>query len=283
MPLVEITNMPELKVKSINALSRGLKVLQVIQNLGAVSLSDLHHQTGYPKASLLRILKTLMEEGVVWQRIVDNAYLASYSLRERARIINREQQLIEMSSSRMEALCDSVKWPSVLAVPRLDCMEVIETNAPRAYFSGIPLGPIGFRISMLRSASGRTYLAFCDEEKRETILNRLRKSNQEGNRLAQFPELVTEVLEKTREQGFSFRDHEFGGHFNKPRHAVDDGRDSIAMPIVIGSHVPGVINLTWTKKVLSRQEVVERYHSALKSAVDSIADALAHDPGNFSW
>jgi hypothetical protein len=45
-------------------------------------------------------------------------------------------------------------------------MAVIETNRPRSYLSHIPLGPIGFRINMLRSASGRAYLAFCGESER---------------------------------------------------------------------------------------------------------------------
>ena len=147
--------MAELQVKSIRSLARGLEILKLIQNAGALSLADLHRITGYPKASLLRILKTMMEEGVVWQRIADAAYLASYALQDRASLMNREQELIEIASPIMRDLSNKIMWPSVLAMPRLTYMEVVETNAPKSNFPNIPLGPIGFQINMLRSATGR--------------------------------------------------------------------------------------------------------------------------------
>ena len=62
-----------MQVKSINALARGLQVLQVLQTSQGMSLAALHGRTGVPKASLLRILKTLMEQGFIWQRMVDDA------------------------------------------------------------------------------------------------------------------------------------------------------------------------------------------------------------------
>ena len=59
-----------------------------------------------------------------------------------------------------------MSWPSVLAAPRLDWMEVIETNSPVAYVSHFPLGPVGFRINWRRSATGVAYLAYCSDGER---------------------------------------------------------------------------------------------------------------------
>jgi IclR family mhp operon transcriptional activator len=47
--------------------------LQIRQSSGALTLVGLHRLTGIPKASLLRILKILMQAGDVWQRMVDAA------------------------------------------------------------------------------------------------------------------------------------------------------------------------------------------------------------------
>ena len=41
--------------------------MHALQSVGGMTLADLHRQTLIPKASLLRILKTLMEAGTVWR------------------------------------------------------------------------------------------------------------------------------------------------------------------------------------------------------------------------
>ena len=71
-------------VKSITALSQGVLVLQRPHATGALTLADLHRQTGIPKATLLRILRTLGESGAVWQRMVDGAWVPSFSLADMA-------------------------------------------------------------------------------------------------------------------------------------------------------------------------------------------------------
>jgi IclR family mhp operon transcriptional activator len=275
--------MAELKVKSIHALSRGLKVLQIIQTRGSLSLADLNRITGYPKASLLRIIKTMMEEGVIWQRIVDGAYLASYSLHDRASLMNREQELIEVASPILQVLTDKVRWPSVLAVPRLTHMEVVEANAPKSYFPNIPLGPIGFQINILRSAAGRSYIAFCDNDKRETILERLKLSHRKGDMNAKNDEWVRKIIERTRSLGYSARDPDWGGNFDESRQGGDDGRDSIAMPIRIGPYVPAVVNLTWSVRSMKRDKAVELCLPALQKATADIAVALQKERLNFTW
>jgi IclR family mhp operon transcriptional activator len=144
-------------VKIVRALNRGLDVLQAIQESKAAGLHDLHRSTSLPKPTLLRILKTLMGRDLVWQRIADGAYIASYTFSQRAGVIDEETHLAEVAAPIMAALCKRVRWPSILAVPRLDHMVVIETNRPMSYFNYILAAPIGFRINMLRSASGRAY------------------------------------------------------------------------------------------------------------------------------
>jgi len=275
--------MADLQVKSIRSLARGLEVLKHIQTAGALSLSDLHRVSGFPKASILRILKTMIEEGVVWQRIVDGAYLASYTLHERASLMNREHELIEITSPVMMMLSDKVRWPSVLAVPRLAHMEVIETNAPKSDFSHIRLGPIGFKINMLRSAAGRAYLAYCDDNKRNAILDRLTLSNRDGDLIARNEEQVQKTISRTRKQGYGARDPDFGGDFDESRHVVDDERDSIALPIQIGPNIPGVINLTWSKRAMEREKAVEMCLPALREAVGEIATALLKEKLDFTW
>lgn len=85
-------------VKIIRALNRGLDVLQAIQASKAASLHDLHLATALPKPTLLRILKTLIGRDLVWQRIADGAYIASYTFSKRAGAIDEETHLAEAAA-----------------------------------------------------------------------------------------------------------------------------------------------------------------------------------------
>lgn len=54
--------MKDYKVKEINALSRGIDVLNALTSLHAASLHELHKATGIPKSTLTRILFTLAKK-----------------------------------------------------------------------------------------------------------------------------------------------------------------------------------------------------------------------------
>lgn len=263
-----------MQVKSIHALARGLQVLQLLQSAGALGLADLHRLTGIPKASLLRILKTLQEGGAIWQRMVDDAWVPSWTLAELAGRMNRENLLVETASSVLADLTARIEWPSVLAVPRLTHMEVIETNAARAYFDHIALGPIGFQVNMLRSASGRAFISFCEAPVREAILETLRRSDRKGNAMARSPEAVAALLHETRVQGFGLRDPDFGGDFDEGRSLADDGRESLGVPIFLGRHVPGTLNITWTRRALKRDQALAKLVPPALAAAQEISRRL---------
>lgn len=268
-----------LQVKSIASLARGLTVLQRLQIDPGQTLAQLHARTRIPKASLLRILKTLADQGLVWQRLADEAWVPSFSLAERARNLDAEIALVEAASPVLAGLSRDIDWPSVLAVPRLTHMEVIETNAGRAYFDRIALGPIGFRVNMLRSASGRAWLAFCEAPLRETVLAALARSERHGDRLARSPDYVARALDETRAQGFGLRDPDFGGDYDADRAQVDDGRESLGLPIRLGTHVPGAINITWSRRALGREQALALLLAPARRAAAEIADRLVGAPG----
>ena len=262
-------------VKIVRALNRGLDVLQAIQESKAAGLHDLHRSTSLPKPTLLRILKTLMGRDLVWQRIADGAYIASYTFSQRAGVIDEETHLAEVAAPIMAALCKRVRWPSILAVPRLDHMVVIETNRPMSYFNYILAAPIGFRINMLRSASGRAYLAFCPQEERAAILARLRHSARPGDLLARSPKKLNQILADARRRGYGMRDPDFGGNYDQPRSRVDDGRNSIAVPVIVGEEIVGCINLTWVAKVASVRTIADKFLPQLREAALAIGSRMS--------
>jgi IclR family mhp operon transcriptional activator len=269
------------KVKPIHSLTRGLGVLKALHEMQAASLHDLYLATGLPKSTLTRILYTLHLQGLVWQRMADGAYLASHSLQQRAQI-DDTAWLVEIASPALQELGRKTTWPSVLTVPRLDYMEVIETNSPQAYFDLIRRRPVGYRLNYLRSASGRAYLAFCSEQEREAVLRRLREGAAPGNEKASDPAFIRDLVRSGRRNGYGVRTPDFGGDYTRTRKEADDGRSSIAMPIVLGEEVLGCMNLTWRTKVFSLARMAERHGDDLRAAIHEVERRLAQAMGRSS-
>jgi IclR family transcriptional regulator, mhp operon transcriptional activator len=270
----ETNAMRDYKVKTIRALDRGLTVLDSLHKARSASLHDLFLATGLPKATLTRVVVTLEKRGLIWQRIHDGAYMSSHTFQPRPPQLNDESFLVEVASPVMERLCKKVNWPSTLIVPRLDYMEVIETNRPKSYFSHIQIGPIGFRVNMLRSASGRAYLAFCSDSEREAVIQRLTASTEPGNYLAHRPSMLHKIIADTQRLGYGVRAADFGGHFDKTRRESDDNRDSIAVPIWAGNEVAAVINLTWMHKSTTLEQIVKTQLAVLTEASKEISEKL---------
>jgi IclR family mhp operon transcriptional activator len=258
--------MRQYRVKPIQSLERGLQVLKVLQEMRAASLHDLHRATGIPKATLTRILYTCHRQGLVWQRLADGAFLPSHRYQQRTPAHDAEW-LAEIASPVLEELCERVMWPSVLTVPRLEYMETIDTNSPKAYFDEVvPIAPIGFRSHILLGSSGRAYLAFCPDHEREAVLQRLRDHDAPGNEFAHDAEWVRRLVETTRARGYSIR---------SPDYYLQDGRNSIAMPVRVQDEVVACVNLTWRKTVMRAAEAAKRHLTDLRAAVHRIEELVA--------
>ena len=65
------------KTDTIRGLRRGLEVLQALQANSILSLHEIYLATGISKPSLLRILHTLEEFGMVSRRLADGHYRIS--------------------------------------------------------------------------------------------------------------------------------------------------------------------------------------------------------------
>ena len=86
---------------------------------------------------------------------------------------------------------------------------------------------------------------------------------------------MSRLVDTTRARGYSIRDAGYGGAHTGTglAHAAgtgDDGRSSIALPILLDDHVLGCVNLTWRRAALTLDQIVERHLVDLRVAVQAI-------------
>ncbi|MBT2187025.1 IclR family transcriptional regulator domain-containing protein [Sphingobium nicotianae] len=263
--------MIERKVKTVRALERGLQVLSEIDRRHGANLHELHLALGLPKATLLRMVVTLGKHGHIWQRLADGAFLPSARLGPGGSPDISGDEIAEAASQRLVKLSEQVAWPSAIGVPRADGLEIVETNSPLLRLDAINLGPVGMRLSYLHTATGRAYLAACDGDERAAILDRLRPAQEDpaGERL------LEELLGVTRDRGYALREP-FHPWPDRNWQAVrQDGRRSMAVPVMLAGRPVASINITWLQRRTETATVVQRNLGALRRTAEAISADLA--------
>jgi IclR family mhp operon transcriptional activator len=257
-------------VKRVEALARGLRVLNAVEASAGASLQELHRKTGLPKATLLRSLRTLEEAGFVARRLADGAYLPGRAAARERRVSSRWLPLIEAAGSSLEALGRAIPWPTDLGVRDGAAMLVLESNRRLSPIQ-VNHKALGARPHMLWSAMGRAYLAYCPAAERDEILAALRASNAPEDRMARNARRVEMLLAQTRAQGYGLRDSGYGVLDVGARRQVS----AIAVPVRQGDRVIACVNCVWLVDALSERQVVERHLEALRAAAADIARRAA--------
>jgi len=262
------------KAETIRGLERGLQVLQFLQSRSISSLHDIHLATRISKPSLLRILNTLEQAGVVSRRLADGHYrISAFTGIGRKR--DRHDRVGEAAAPVLDRLCHKVLWASDLLVPAGNYMERRETSQSHSRFIVYPTdrNRVGQRVGWLLTGVGRAYLAFCPGDEREEIVQRLRKSEKPEDRLARDPKRLERILAETRQKGYGTRDPIFvGGTYGAPPR--NDGLAAIAVPLLDGKRVHGSINILWIKTAFTIEEFVARHLADLNSAAAEIVESL---------
>jgi IclR family mhp operon transcriptional activator len=271
--MVRAARMIERKVKSVRALERGLDVLLEIHRSRAASLRELHESTGLAKATLLRMLLTLSKRGLVWQRLADGAFLPSRLLKSMDWRADSNAALAELASPHLAELSRRVAWPSILAAPRLDHVEIIETNSPMNRLESAVLGPIGVKLSYIHTATGRAYLCACDPVERAAILNRLRPAGGDPAGDA----LIEKIVRETQARGYSERHPPHPWPDRSKAEVATDGRRSIAVPVMVHGHAVAATNITWPGHRADFNEMVAKHLKRLQATAAAIGRAAEEE------
>lgn len=264
------------QVKSIRALARGLEVLKALQQRPSTSLQDLHGDTGLSKPTLLRILKTMEEAGLVHRAIGDGRYRVSARVRFLGRDLSDGDVVAEQAAPVLDRLCRRVLWPSDIAVYKDGVMEILETSRQQTPFL-VNRARMGYRVHMLASAMGRAYLAFCPTAERDAILARLQRSTDPIDHRARNRAAMLALLRQDRARGYATREPGYGYWVTDRSRAA-----AIAVPVLqpasLGGRVLACINLCWVEGAMTTEQMADLHLADLQRAAAEIASRVAELP-----
>ena len=118
----------------------------------------------------------------------------------------------------------------------------------------------GLRLPLLTTAAGRAHLAFCPLGQRESLLEILRRSTHEVDKLAHNRPELDKILDDTRERGYASAVH--------TRRVSDE--ISIAVPVLSEDQVLATVVVRFAETAVPLKTAAERFVPRLQDAATRI-------------
>lgn len=182
------------------ALLRAIKLLDIVVAEGPLRFAELEEISGYPKASLHRLLKELADERLLQFDERSSTWSAGYRILEMAnriwtrsdiRVLARDQLLA------LNALSGETVQIAVLADTHVVVIDHVEsTRSVRHSIS------VGNREPVYCTGIGKVLLAWCDDKQRKDIISRISFARLTPNSITDKAALLKE-LSVISQRGFA--------------------------------------------------------------------------------
>ncbi|WP_254020057.1 IclR family transcriptional regulator domain-containing protein [Mesorhizobium escarrei] len=250
----------------VTAVLRALEVLRLVNQLDHASVAEIHRQTGIPKATVLRMVETLINAGYVARE--DGA--ATYTATGKCLLLSNGLQVHARMTAKAAPILNvfrrKVGWPSDFGIFDGDAMVIAATNRE---FGTLSLNrKPGARAPMLLSALGRAYLAFCPADEQERILQALRLSKNPLDELAKDRAGTTKLLKQTRARGYSVSDREY-------LDTIYEGAIwGIGVPVMAAGQVVASLNVMFLRKAMSMDSGIKTLLRPLQQVAEQVGTDL---------
>ena len=258
--------MEEPKGGNIRSVERAIDVLQALNRRPLSTLHDLHRETGLPKPSIVRLLRTLESKGLATQSSGYGTYQLLGGVRSLASGFHHEPLIIEVAEEIMIDFTRREGWPLALALFDQNAMVVRASTIPYTSLSLLH-SSLNSRLSLISHALGRAYLAGSSPSQQQILLEIARGSDDPEDRPARDADAMARMIAQIRERGYASRDPML-----EPRSM------SIAVPVMDNGRVVASLGITWIAAAMSLQDGVDRHLAEMFAMADAISAELAARP-----
>ena len=254
----------------VRAIHRGLAVLRAVSEHGPVTIIDVVEHCGFPQATIVRILETLVAEGYVYRQSGQSTYRVTGRTLSLSRGFDKKSRLLEVAAPIVDQMHLAIGWPSNIAVFDRDAMVIVYSNRASLGLS-LP-GRTGARIPLLATGVGLVTVAHMHEAERKLALAQARAAGGKWDNDARIGAGLATKLERVRRDGHAFADEEY-------LEAVYQSRIwAVAVPIFARD---GKVQAAVSSLVLTvageRKRLLEAILPKLSAAAAEIGEALVAD------
>jgi IclR family mhp operon transcriptional activator len=240
---------------AIEPVRRSFAILEALSRRPHGTLSELTAETGLPRPTVVRLLRTLIELGYATRISRELGYRLTDRVLDLAQGIRFIDQLVDAAAPHMHRFTRQHGWPLYLGAIRLRAITIRYSTAPESPLSFERIA-LQRRSPILTGALGRAWLAFCSDEERRAMLRELGVRNDAA---------LAAALARIRRDGHAFT--------VLPPSAKLQG---IAVPIRKRGRVLGCITMRFTRSTMNEAQAGVRFGPLLRALAAAVAaDARA--------
>lgn len=249
----------------VRALERGLELINALSELGWATPTELAQHTGIHRATVYRLLDTLVQNNYIHLRPSDSRYFLTKRISHVADSIRDDDWVAQIVSPHLGHLLYQIQWPSDFATFTAGHLTIKESTHRFSPMS-INRRMVGKSRPLLSSALGLAFLSAVSDESREKILS-LAKLAGDASVHMEGKENLIKAIQVARARGYS---ESSGG----TQHNIS----AIAKPICWHNRVVGAINIMFFRQALTPTKAAELYLKQLEQCVYNIEQELKSIP-----
>jgi IclR family mhp operon transcriptional activator len=243
---------------------RAIDVLAAMNKRPVSTLHDLHSDTGLPKPSIVRLLRTLETKGLVAQSASYGTYRLLGKVKTLSSGFHHDPETIQAAEQIMIDFTRREKWALSLATYDFDAMVVRASTIPYTALSLVQ-SSIDTRWSMVSGSLGRAFLAFSPPDQRKIILEIVKKTGREEDAIAHNEKAFAKVIKDVRNAGYAVRDL-----------AIQQRTMTIAVPVFRNDCVVASLGLTYILMAMPMEKAIEKYVPCMQETAAAISRELSN-------
>ena len=243
----------------VQSVRRALQLLRLLNEHGVAKIRDLSLETGLPKATVVRMLETMIADGYVTR----DECLGGYSVTSEVKALGSGytvgHQVLAAARVHIQPVADRIGWPVSVATLEDDQVVVKFSTSPISHWS-YPFNVLGEVMDLSHNALGRACLAFASAEVRARLVDRqVRDRCPEAK--AAFRATSAAIIEQVRSQGYAK---------SIPIKTLKSRHEFVAMPLRKQGHLVAAIGVGYYSSAMSAARLAETILEPLCQTVDAI-------------
>ena len=234
----------------IEPIRRSFAILEALSRRPHGTIAALGKETGLPRPTVVRLLKSLVELGYATQVSREVGYRLTDKVLGLAQGIRFVDRLVDVAAPHMSRFTRRHGWPLYLGTISERAITIRHSTAAESPMS-FERAALQKRSPILSSALGRAWLAFCSVEERRAVLRDLGQ-RQDAK--------LTAAFARVRSDGYAFT--------VLPRSGRLQG---IGVAIRKGPRVMGCLSMRFIRSAMTEEEAGARYGAPLNALASAIA------------
>ena len=252
----------------IRAISRGLAVIQATNRIGPISMMEISRAANIPYPTACRIVQTLIHEGFIEREPARKRYRVTGLVQTLSTGFQSEDELVTVARKHIVALTHKLNWPISLATRVGTSMMVRDSTHGLTSLTFTNYYP-GYTLPISECATGKAYIAHCDDEEREAIIEGWKMTDNDTSKVGRLLVRDGSILGEIRQNGYAIH--------NRNTYTADDGKtSSIAVPIMReNGKIAGTIGLIYFASAMNASSAAEQFLIDLQATANKVAHDLA--------